>query len=56
MFFGPSVESLPSPGPEACISIKVRTIVYVNHNYIKILESDWSSTALISALIVQLHM
>ena len=46
---------LPFPGPEACISIKVRTIVYVNHNYIKILESDWSSTALISALIVQLH-
>ena len=28
---------------------------YYNHNYIKILESDWSSTALISALIVQLH-
>ena len=26
-----------------------------NHNYIKILESDWSSTARISALIVQLH-
>ena len=26
-----------------------------NHNYIKILESDCSSTALISALIVQLH-
>ena len=26
-----------------------------NHNYIKILESDWSSTALISAVIVQLH-
>ena len=27
----------------------------VNHNYIKILESNWSSTALISAVIGQLH-
>ena len=27
----------------------------VNHNYIKILESDWSSTDLISAVIGQLH-
>ena len=26
-----------------------------NHNYIKILESDWSSAGLISAVIVQLH-
>lgn len=26
-----------------------------NHNYIKILEADWSSAALIGALIVQLH-
>ena len=26
-----------------------------NHNYIKILESDWSSVGLISAVIVQLH-
>ena len=26
-----------------------------NHNYIKILESDWSSAALISAVIVQLY-
>ena len=25
------------------------------HNYIKILETDWSSAGLISALIVQLH-
>ena len=28
---------------------------YYNHNYIKILESDWSSTALISAVIEQLY-
>ena len=28
---------------------------YFNHNYIKILESDWSSAGLISAVIVQLH-
>ena len=28
---------------------------YYNHNYIKILESDWSSAGLISAVIVQLH-
>ena len=27
----------------------------LNHNYIKILESDWSSAALIWAVIVQLH-
>ena len=27
----------------------------INHNYIKILESDWSTTGLISAVIVQLH-
>ena len=27
----------------------------INHNYIKILESDWSTTALISAVIGQLH-
>ena len=26
-----------------------------NHNYIKILESDWSSAGLISAVIGQLH-
>ena len=26
-----------------------------NHNYIKVLESDWSSAGLISAVIVQLH-
>ena len=26
-----------------------------NHNYTKILESDWSSTGLISAVIGQLH-
>ena len=26
-----------------------------DHNYIKILESDWSSAGLISAVIVQLH-
>ena len=26
-----------------------------NHNYIKILESDWSSAGLISAVIVQLY-
>jgi len=26
---------------------------YYNHNYIKILESDWSSAGLISAVIVQ---
>ena len=26
-----------------------------NHNYIKILESDWSSAGLISDVIVQLH-
>ena len=26
-----------------------------NYNYIKILESDWSSVGLISAVIVQLH-
>ena len=26
-----------------------------NHDYIKILESDWSSAGLISAVIVQLH-
>ena len=30
-------------------------IFYYNHNYIKILESDWSSADLISAVIVQLH-
>ena len=28
---------------------------YHNHNYIKILESDWSSAGLISAVIGQLH-
>ena len=28
---------------------------YYNHNYIKILESDWSSAGVISAEIVQLH-
>ena len=31
-------------------------ITITNHNYIKILESDWSSAGLISAVIVQLHM
>ena len=30
--------------------------IYPYHNYIKILESDWSSAALIWALIGQLHM
>ena len=28
---------------------------YYNHDYIKILESDWSSAGLISAVIGQLH-
>ena len=28
---------------------------HYNHNYIKILKSDWSSAGLISAVIVQLH-
>ena len=30
-------------------------IYIINHNYTKILESDWSSAGLISAVIVQLH-
>ena len=30
-------------------------ITITNHNYIKILESDWSSAGLISAINVQLH-
>ena len=29
--------------------------LFTNHNYIKILESDWSSAGLISAVIGQLH-
>ena len=31
------------------------TVVYINHNYNKILKSDWFSTALISALIGQFN-
>ena len=32
-----------------------RAFKHYNHNYIKILESDWSSACLISAAIVQLN-
>ena len=32
-----------------------RVIITINQNYYKILESDWSSTALIRALTGQLH-
>ena len=32
-----------------------KCFLIVNHNYIKILEFDWSSAGLISAVIVQLH-
>ena len=37
------------------IIIGVRARVYNNHNYIKILESDWPSAALICVLIGQLR-
>ena len=33
----------------------VRFELYINHKYIKIVESDWSSAGLISTVIVQLY-
>ena len=38
-----------------CVTQYFIFIKRCNHNYIKILESDWSSAGLISAVIVQLH-
>ena len=42
-----------------CVTLILRTTIaninYNNHNYNKILKSDWLSTALISALIGQFN-
>ena len=42
---------------KAIIILAKKKCIYlgINHNYIKILESDWSSAGLISAVIVQLY-
>ena len=40
--------SFPVPAPDLWLSY-----LYLNHNYNKIVRSDWLSTALISALIGQ---
>ena len=39
----------------SCLTVSCSANNNINHNYIKILKSDWSLAGLISAIIVQLH-